>query len=170
MSAALVHFESVSGVDMTGPSLLEPVVLSDDCGVAPVSLMAAGVSAAAGMVSSSATAAVDNHADIGKTSIEASIRFMARLLCVMDRRCANPECLLLIAGRRGMRLTPMCNQHAKRAFEHNQALTHLASLGHSALLVHGSSPRTRSLHQTLQRASSRLTSSAPRDHYSPPCF
>jgi hypothetical protein len=93
MSAALVHFESVSGVDMTGPSLLEPVVLSDDCGVAPVSLMAAGVSAAVGMVSSSATAAVDNHADIGKTSIEASIRFMARLLCVMDRRRANPECL-----------------------------------------------------------------------------
>jgi hypothetical protein len=74
-----VHFESVSGVAMIVPSLSVAVALSAaGCSVAAVSLMAAGVSETAGVVSSSATATVANDpADISKTSNDASVRFIA---------------------------------------------------------------------------------------------
>jgi hypothetical protein len=57
--------------------------------VAADSLIAAAVSAGADVVSSSAMAAVVSQPDTRKTSIDASFRFTADLLCVIDRRCLS---------------------------------------------------------------------------------
>jgi hypothetical protein len=112
--------------------------------------MAAGVSPAAGVVSSSAATDAVNHPDISNSRTEASMRFMAGSFVKWNRRTrsANPDGFQLSPGSRGFSLA-IHVQPACQACVRKQSTAYVFRKENTlSLLVHGPMSRTKLLHQS----------------------